>query len=732
MKRSMLLIFFAFQYLIGTGQNKIGGIGQWREHYNNQSVRQIIVANLLSGEQKIIGATPFQIFSVDNKKNIDLIGKSNGLHDVSIAYTAWDMEQEQLVIAYNNSNIDIVQDDQVYSINELYLSSLYPQKKIYGIYILHQWAFVCTDFGILVIDLVKHEIKDTWFPNNTRTLTKTFQVTSTTDNVYAVTENGVWVCPLKNNWIIPNQWQNLTAYNGLALKSITQYNNIVYTSSLSNIYQLPNTAPYYVIEKGQFQNMKVAKEGMYVAIKYNQNGAVVKINADKSSTTIIDTSILSNPLDFFIDQNNYWVADSNLGLLFKNTTTNWLPLGGPSYSIKGNASVDQKRILAPFGADATGYSTYDASGWKSFNALNKLPFPSCIASAIDPTDGSGWFATPQGLLHVNFENNTHELIKPLNLNGNYTDIKCGKDGTLWALLDQQGILQRKNNSWSLLVPPASISMNGIQKMAITQQNQVWMISAAMQGIIVFNPNTAGEKWSTLTTYANNLPSSNVTSIMEDKNGTLWVGTNNGIGLFECGDVINACKAYLPQIKNTNGFAGLLFQKEIVNCIAIDGANRKWIGTNNGTWLLSADGAEIIKRFTADNTPLPNDTINQIIIEPTTGEVFFLTANQIVSYRSTATEGSIEQQSNIEVYPNPVAPNYTGPIGIRGLVQNALVKITTLNGQLVYQTRALGGQAIWDGKTLQGNKAATGIYLVFVRDDAGNEKGVGKIVITSGL
>ena len=730
MKRPILVIFFTCLILYGKGQNNIGGIGQWREHYNNQSVRQIIVSNLLNGQQKIFGATPYQIFSVDNKKNIELIGKSNGLHDVSIACTAWDIEQEQLVVAYNNSNIDIIQDDQVFSINELYISNLYPNKKINAIYILHQWALVSTDFGLIVIDLIKHEIKDTWFPNNNRTLTKTFEVTSTSDNLYAVTENGIWVCPLKNNWIVANQWQNLNQYNGKALKNITQFNNIVYAASLSEIYQLPNTTPYFTISKGQLQKIKVTKEGMYGAIKYIRNGAIEKINADKSSTTIIDTTTLSNPLDFFIDQNDFWVADSNLGLLLKNTKTNWLSMGGPNNSIKGNASVDQKRIIAPFGADATGYSVYDALGWRNLNTFNQLPLPNCGSSAIDPLDGSGWFTTNQGLLHVNFENNTSEIIKPLNLIGNYTDIKCSKDGTIWALLDGQGILQRKNNSWSLLVAPATISMNGMQKMTITQQNQVWVISSRMQGIIVFNPNTTGEKWTTVTTYANNLPSSKVTSIAEDKNGTIWVGTNNGIGLFECGDVINTCKAYLPQIKNTNGFAGLLFQKEIVNCITIDGANRKWIGTNNGSWFLSADGAEIIKRYTVENAPLPNDTINQIIIVPTTGEVFFLTSNQIASYRSTATEGS-STQSQIEVYPNPVAPSYTGPIAIRGLVQNALVKITTLNGQLIYQTRALGGQAIWDGKTQQGNKAASGVYLVFIRDDIGNEKGVGKILITSG-
>jgi hypothetical protein len=210
-----------------------------------------------------------------------------------------------------------------------------------------------------------------------------------------------------------------------------------------------------------------------------------------------------------------------------------------------------------------------------------------------------------------------------------------------------------------------------------------------------------------------------------------VGTDNGIGIFNCGDISKeVCDAFLPTIKNTNGFTGLLLQRESVNCIAVDGANRKWVGTQNGIWLLSADGSSIIEHFTKNNSPLPNDTILQILIEPKYGEVFFNTANEMVSYRGFATEGSAKQ-SEIKIFPNPVPPNYNGPIAFRELVENTLVKITDINGSLVFETRALGGQAIWNGKSLTGNKVATGIYLVFVRDDLGNEKSVGKIVITKG-
>lgn len=103
---------------------------------------------------------------------------------------------------------------------------------------------------------------------------------------------------------------------------------------------------------------------------------------------------------------------------------------------------------------------------------------------------------------------------------------------------------------------------------------------------------------------------------------------------------------------------------------------------------------------------------------------------MASYRSSATSGATPMQQ-INIFPNPISPNYNGPIAMRGLVENAIVKITSLSGKLVYQTRALGGQAIWDGKTYDGNKVATGVYLVFARDELGIEKAVGKIMITHG-
>src|SRR5690606_15641208 len=174
------------------------------------------------------------------------------------------------------------------------------------------------------------------------------------------------------------------------------------------------------------------------------------------------------------------------------------------------------------------------------------------------------------------------------------------------------------------------------------------------------------------------------------------------------------------------FAGYLFQNEIVRAIAVDGANRKWIGTNNGVWLISPEGDNIIERFTEENSPLPSDRIQTIEIDQVTGDVYIGTERGLVSYRSTSTEGG-SKNDDIVTYPNPVPSGYSGTIAIKGFVENADVRITDINGQLVYRTKALGGQAIWNGLDYTGSKPRSGVYLIFATNKDGSETAVGKMV-----
>jgi ligand-binding sensor domain-containing protein len=186
-----------------------------------------------------------------------------------------------------------------------------------------------------------------------------------------------------------------------------------------------------------------------------------------------------------------------------------------------------------------------------------------------------------------------------------------------------------------------------------------------------------------------------------------------------------CDAVLP-IAEQGGFANYLFKGEAVTAIAVDGADRKWIGTKNGVWLINAEGDKVLEHFTEDNSKLLSDDIKRIAINGITGEVFFATAKGISSFKGTATEGG-EKTENFLVYPNPVPPGYGGMIAIKGLKQNSFVKITELNGRLVYQTKALGGQAVWNGKNYKGEPIASGVYIILVTDEGQVERNAGRIV-----
>ena len=722
-----IILLFIFSEIVA--QNDLGGIGQWRGHFNNHSIR-----NVIKGDY-IYAASPYQIIKFENTNAINWLDKSTGLNDIGIEHIAWDKNQEQLIITYSNSNIDIVNGDEIFNINAIQLTNLYPFRQINSIRVYNNYCYLATQFGIVVIDLIKHEIKDTWFPNNNQQSANTFDVIIAGDTLYATTENGIWNCTLKNNWIQYNQWKRHSNFDGLNIKGIIQQNQFLYAYNNSSIYNLTDGKIVYSIGNGRILNLDTTINHINISIHYPTNkGALIQLNKDYTTNIIIDSNQLISPMQSIMENNQYWIADSSKGLLHKSNQLEWLAVGGPISNLNGIISINENDLLAPFGDSYIGFAKLSDDKWSQITKVGNATLPNLNASFISKKDKSYWFTTNNGLVQLTNENKQVDVVFPNKNTGAYKSIQMDPNQLFWITQDQQGIVRQTVNNWNLIIPPNNFVTKGLDKFIINNQQQAWIIAPNKQGIYVYQSKDVHgtEAWKILTTGTTNgnLPSSNVTSIANDKMGSVWIGTDNGIAIFNCGNITTEpCNAYLPIVKN-NGFNGYLFQKEIVNTIAIDGANRKWVGTNNGAWLLSEDGIDIIEHFTKKNSPLPSDSIIQIIINPINGEVFFNTSTQMVSYRSTATEGAINQQ-NIQIFPNPIPPAYNGLIAIRGLIENAVVKITDITGKLIYQTNALGGQAVWNARTYEGRQVATGIYLVFVRDINGNEKGIGKIVIADG-
>jgi hypothetical protein len=719
-------IFCIAMALSSIGQNPLGGIGQWRTHFDNHSLHQVVKGDA------IYTASPYQVFRIEGDK-INSIDKSNGLSDIGIQQIAWDQNQQQLIVIYNTSNIDIVKEDQVFNLNSIQLSTIYADRSINALHVYDKWGFIATNFGIVVIDLIQHEVKDTWFPNNNRQSTKTYDLVIARDSLFTLTNNGFWAAPIQLSNPSVGKWSSIDTYNRNSLKNITQSKGVIYLGNENNIYLYPNTNPIYQNTNATISSLDTSFSQLIVGIRYpNQKGQLLQINNNNVSV-LIDSNVLSLPKQTLVNGNEYWVADSIKGLLHKtNNSIDWVNISGLKASLKGNGTINEKTLLAPYGNTSIGFAKLDEAGWQHITTYGSSRFPNVQYAAISPLDDSYWFTNNNSIIRL--MNNQFEMSRPNSLTGAFKQLKIDPTNTVWAIQDQQGLVKYSNGNWSNISMPNAFSKNGLSQFELNNQGQAWIIAPNKGGIYVYQSNAifSNETWKQLGTNSSNgnLPSTNVTSITNDLKGSVWVGTDNGIGIFNCGDIaLDPCNAYLP-IVNNNGFNGYLFQKETVNCISIDGANRKWIGTNNGAWLLSEDGLTIIHHFTKSNSPLPSDTIMQILIHPKSGEVFINTNNQMVSYRGTATAGK-EVQNTIQIFPNPVSSNYNGSIAIRGLVNNAIVKITDISGRLLYQTNALGGQALWNARTIEGQKLASGIYLVFVRDLTGNEKAVGKIVIADG-
>jgi hypothetical protein len=218
-----------------------------------------------------------------------------------------------------------------------------------------------------------------------------------------------------------------------------------------------------------------------------------------------------------------------------------------------------------------------------------------------------------------------------------------------------------------------------------------------------------------------LPGSYINTIALDHDNLLWVGTNNGVAIIiPSKDIFtNNIKPYTPFFQTRR-----LLLQEVVNKIVIDGGNRKWIATQNGLNLFSASADEQILNFTEENSPLPSKNVIDLAIDATSGEIFVLTPNGLISYRTDSSEPSADF-SSVKIFPNPIRPDFQGVLTVSGLRENTTIKITDTAGRLIYETKSNGGTASWD---LQNNPATTAIYMVFCVAQNGSESFVGKVAV----
>ena len=721
-------------------------IGSWRVHHSYAGTIQVVKGD------KIYTATPEAIFSTNKAGQFEYYNKLTGLSDASIATIQWDSETEQLVVAYTNNNIDVIKGGLVKNIYDLVRTSRI--QKINSIYCEKGMAYVNTNIGVVVIDLFKYEIKESWILGSSGNILEVFSLTKGSDNWYAATQNGIYTTPITNTNIADaKSWTVFyNAANSLPVKKISSTPTgliIEKNDSLLLIQPAASTTLFYKaseqIKAWQFTEQKIT---IATTDKQTSKARVYQFALGNATGLIFeqpDTFI--NPNDCIFSNGIIWLSDSVTGLiqldLSSNSFVKMIP-GGPGGQITTALLASSTGILTASNTKK-GWAILENGKWQAQKGLDSVTGVQSIA--INHLDNSIWLTTSE-LGVAKWQNNKVQLFNPRNSslmgttnNSCFTSgVVADSKGNTWVSntgTTKSIHVYQPDGKWTGFTNP--FGMTDVGTLEIDDIGQIWGTTKNANGLLVYNPGSSltsstDDRWKQYKagTGIGNLPSNQVNCAAKDKNGFIWVGTDRGIGIIQCVENVftaAGCDALLPVVQQDR-FAGLLFKDENVQTIAVDGADRKWVGTKNGVWLISATGEKVIYRFSTNNSPLPGNDISKISIDPLTGEVFIATNNGLCSFRSTATE-AVTTQQKVLVFPNPVPPGYSGSIAIRGLTNNALVKITNLYGALVYQTRSLGGQAIWDGKNTNGTKVASGVYLIICRDDSGAEKIATKITIVQG-
>ncbi|MCS7077013.1 MAG: T9SS type A sorting domain-containing protein [Bacteroidia bacterium] len=695
-----------------------------------------------------------------------MLTRVEGLSGVD--YSAMGVQENVgVLVGSKEGYIDIIQGDEVkYRILDIQRSS-FANKQINCFAQYSNLCFIGTAFGIVVYNFERYEVKETYtklgsFSNNI----PINSIAILQDTIFVSTSSGVAFASLKStNLINPLSWLNVSLTSGLPageIKQIVNYHDTLYTYKKDSIFYKPTYQRQWFFLDTIPNLIRLHAQENEMLILFSQRQVMRYKN--KNNKSIIN--YVYNPVPFASDvtyhSGDYYFSDIYLGLYR-------FPEDGAIYRIITNtidagdskllAWKDGKLWVGTGGYSGTGVPLYSSEGvfyfdgkqWNSFTRENvSNPFVNVYDTyriyAPKDYDGIffsaffGPFVKEAGGL-IEYKNNTfyhYNIVQGLGRKnvGATIDIY----GNLWTAsyavvasgdssAASEVCVRTKNNQWIKLKGLAGNNDNifGIMSDA---NGYKWFILRGdpnNNSILVYDDrgtpaNLNDDRFRYLNVENTGLANKNVKCIVEDLNGEIWVGTEQGISVFynPANIFSNSTKAQCP-VNNQR----CLLNSEVVNCITVDGSNRKWIGTTNGLWLFSSDGTREIYYFNKDNSPLFSNNILDVVINNNTGEVYISTDLGLLSFMGDSTHAEPDQMGELFLYPNPFKPGEHEYLSLQGTVRDAEVKIMDVNGKLVKATIANGGTVVWDGKDKTGNYVNTGIYVILVSDRTGKVTGVTK-------
>jgi ligand-binding sensor domain-containing protein len=721
------------------------------------------VISIASTDNAVLAGTAFGYFGYQpTSGEIITKTKSSGLSQVDLQLVSKDPNSNKLLVAYRQSDLDLIEGDQIRNLPDLMISNVREDRTINHINWIGSDAYLSTNMGIVVVNTERFEIKNTYRIGRQGAAIKVFQTVLLNGILYAATENGLIRANFNSSSLNDfRNWTNDPILNQISSvdRIINCKNQLVLQRHDSLIVNRNGSWNFLFTDQKPITTLAVVNDRLFVGQSNLGKGTALLIDPTTQVMQVINSNYLTYPTDAVVVDGVIWVGDLNNGLVnISNPSAIPVYPETPAGLAYGEGNYAEETIFVASGKISNqpvqsvlrnGIFTFANGNWKSITAAN-FPFIDSvrdIQSVVYSKSIGSIYASSEnrGLIEITKDNaikiyNRNSFISSQNNNPNVFSIGglvIDRDQHLWLTNSgaQQGLVVKKNDgAIQKFTIPFVYSNLGLSKIVVDDLNRKWIATSNSDGLFCFDQGSSLEsvtddRWRYFKQGLGrgNLPSNKIISMASDRNGFLWIGTDKGVAVIQCGeDLFNstACEAILPVVQQDN-FAGRLLAEEQINDIKIDGADRKWMATNNGVWLLSADGQKVINQFTSSNSKLLDNQVFSIVVDPQSGEVFFMTQKGICSFRGTSTDPIVSIKKPF-VFPNPVPPGFSGTIAIRDLPENAWVSITELDGRLVYKTRSLGGQAIWNGKNYKGEKVSSGTYLILVSNEFNTQQVAGKI------
>lgn len=628
-----------------------------------------------------------------------VFNKTTGLAGIDISHIAWSQQAKRLVVAYGDGNIDLVSaSGDITNVPGLYLSETVSDKTVSHIYIDRQFAYMSIGVGVMKLDAKKGVIADT------------YQLGFAVDHsyvkdgyLYAVSKaQGTWRGLLTDNLLDKNRWQRVGGYTAL-------------TDDRLNVRDASTGLWWTCNDAGRLACYTLATDGTRT---YKTEGVLPEGPASNHFYRLyMHGGKLYSVAGFWAQENNAGFP----GEVHVWNGLNWSEFEQPTSQMIGHDYIDL--LCMDFDPKKEGHVMVGAKG-----------------GVYEFQDGKfiKHYGRQNSVLESGVNSDNYTIVSTLKYadNGDLWVLNSMVDNPIWKIEHGSGnwvnyphpemSTPAKYNLVSLLQSRNNKNIMWFANNYYTE-NRLYAYDFVNDKLVGHGPNFTNEDGTVITPIM-------VYALAEDLDGNVWIASSNGPFYISSADAIAGNDAFIqhkvPRNDGTN-LADYLLSDVKTRCIAVDGANRKWMGTENGVFLISSDCNTLLQHFTTENSPLPSNTVYDICIDNNSNIVYFATERGLCSYASDATEPSEEMtKDNVYAYPNPVTPEYTGKITIVGLSFNADVKIVTSNGALVNQGRSTGGSYQWDGRDLKGKRVASGVYMVQAATETGDKGVVCRIAVVN--